>query len=104
MKLERVSEDFHVIALGIPVPTFKGHTLDPPLRSRFQCRNVTQLPFETMSRLCEFLAPNVEPMRLNNVLALAYALNSQAGEGKSLGLPLFPLDSLVHAVRVWVGY
>ncbi|KAH7728241.1 von Willebrand factor A domain containing 8 [Aphelenchoides avenae] len=54
-----------------------------------------------MSRLCEFLAPNVEPMRLNNVLAVAYALNSQVTDGKSLGLPLFPLDSMVHAVRVW---
>lgn len=38
--LVRVSEDFRVIALGLPVPRYQGVTLDPPLRSRFQCRDV----------------------------------------------------------------
>lgn len=28
-----------VIALGLPVPSFVGHPLDPPLRSRFQVRS-----------------------------------------------------------------
>ena len=39
-RLLRVSEDFRVIALGLPVPTFVGRALDPPLRSRFQARAV----------------------------------------------------------------
>ncbi len=34
------SADFRVCALGSPVPTFPGFTLDPPFRSRFQCRVV----------------------------------------------------------------
>lgn len=34
-KLVRVSEDFRVIALGLPVPTYVGNPLDPPLRSRY---------------------------------------------------------------------
>lgn len=39
--LERAHEDFTVIALGMPVPhIFPGFPLDPPLRSRFQCRYV----------------------------------------------------------------
>lgn len=38
--LVRVSEDFFVIALGLPVPTFNGVPLDPPLRSRFQARHI----------------------------------------------------------------
>lgn len=38
--LVRVSEDFFVIALGLPVPTFNGIPLDPPLRSRFQARHI----------------------------------------------------------------
>ncbi|KAK6061173.1 ATPase family protein [Cooperia oncophora] len=46
MGIERVSERFHVIALGLPVPRFHGNSLDPPLRSRFQCRNVTEPSFE----------------------------------------------------------
>lgn len=39
--LVRVSEDFRVIALGIPVPKYRGNPLDPPLRSRFQARDVS---------------------------------------------------------------
>ncbi|KAE9414500.1 hypothetical protein Angca_006026, partial [Angiostrongylus cantonensis] len=40
MGIERVSEHFHIIALGLPVPRFHGNALDPPLRSRFQCRYI----------------------------------------------------------------
>ena len=35
-KLVRVSEDFRVIALGLPVPKYIGNPLDPPLRSSAQ--------------------------------------------------------------------
>ncbi|KAF4526554.1 hypothetical protein B566_EDAN009125 [Ephemera danica] len=45
-KLVRVDEDFRVIALGIPVPRYIGNPLDPPLRSRFQARDVTNLTFK----------------------------------------------------------
>ena len=34
--------DFRVVALGAPVPQFPGYPLDPPFRSRFQCRFVDQ--------------------------------------------------------------
>lgn len=30
----RVSPEFWVIALGLPVPPYRGYPLDPPLRSR----------------------------------------------------------------------
>lgn len=45
-KIIRVSEDFRVIALGLPVPKYKGNPLDPPLRSRFQARDIYYLPFK----------------------------------------------------------
>jgi len=45
-KLVRVHEDFRVIALGLPVPRYQGNPLDPPLRSRFQARNVSPIPFK----------------------------------------------------------
>ncbi|KAF2975194.1 hypothetical protein EK904_003202 [Melospiza melodia maxima] len=45
-KIVRVSEDFRVIALGLPVPKYSGNPLDPPLRSRFQARDVYHLPFK----------------------------------------------------------
>lgn len=43
--LVRVSEDFRVIALGLPVPRYRGAPLDPPLRSRFQSRDVSDLSY-----------------------------------------------------------
>ena len=45
-KLVRVHEDFRVIALGLPVPRYQGNPLDPPLRSRFQARDVHPVPFK----------------------------------------------------------
>jgi von Willebrand factor A domain-containing protein 8 len=37
----RVNENFRVIALTLPpLPDYKGHSLDPPLRSRFQVGHV----------------------------------------------------------------
>ena len=44
-RLVRVSEDFRVIALGLPVPKYTGSPLDPPLRSRFQARDVQHLAY-----------------------------------------------------------
>ncbi|KAJ3359065.1 hypothetical protein GGF32_009678 [Allomyces javanicus] len=38
--LVRTSENFRVIALGLPVPPFRGNPLDPPFRSRFMVRYV----------------------------------------------------------------
>ena len=46
LRLVRVSEDFRVIALGLPVPRYQGNPLDPPLRSRFQARDVNPTPFK----------------------------------------------------------
>ncbi|KAL0111986.1 hypothetical protein PUN28_013309 [Cardiocondyla obscurior] len=45
-RLVRVSEDFIVIALGLPSPRYPGHPLDPPLRSRFQARHIPPPTFE----------------------------------------------------------
>lgn len=44
--LVRVSEDFRVIALGLPVPRYRGVPLDPPLRSRFQARDISNLTYQ----------------------------------------------------------
>ncbi|GBP05221.1 von Willebrand factor A domain-containing protein 8 [Eumeta japonica] len=44
-RLVRVDERFRVIALGLPVPRYSGQPLDPPLRSRFQARDVASPGF-----------------------------------------------------------
>ncbi|CAD5229391.1 unnamed protein product [Bursaphelenchus okinawaensis] len=100
MKLERVSEDFHVIALGLPVPVFKGHSLDPPLRSRFQCLNLSGLPFEVVQQMCSSVSPNIDPIKRNNVIGVCFGINVQQ-QGTSLGLPRVPIDNMVKAFEVW---
>ncbi|CAG7731785.1 unnamed protein product [Allacma fusca] len=57
-KLVRVHEDFRVIALGLPVPLFKGNPLDPPLRSRFQGRSI--IPPTSEENVLNALEENAE--------------------------------------------
>lgn len=45
-RIVRASEDFRVIALGLPVPPYRGNPLDPPLRSRFQARTIHPASFQ----------------------------------------------------------
>ncbi|VDP14490.1 unnamed protein product [Heligmosomoides polygyrus] len=98
MGIERVSERFHVVALGLPVPRFHGNSLDPPLRSRFQCRNVAEPSFEVSifhSRIKD--APNVSSHSINDFLSLIYAINSQP----DLGLCLIPVEKAERIVKIW---
>ncbi|XP_016419562.1 von Willebrand factor A domain-containing protein 8 [Sinocyclocheilus rhinocerous] len=97
-KIVRVSEDFRVIALGLPVPRYKGNPLDPPLRSRFQARDIYYLPFKDQLEHLYRIGPNVPPERVSQLLSLATTLCSQ--ESASLSLPDFPMDNLPSALAV----
>ena len=58
-KIVRVSEDFRVIALGLPIPRYTGNPLDPPLRSRFQARDISSVPFKVSETFgATFLVPS----------------------------------------------
>lgn len=60
-KLVRVDENFRVIALGLPIPRYQGNPLDPPLRSRFQARDINFPPFkEVVERLYEISSASPE--------------------------------------------
>ena len=50
LRLERVHQDFTVIGLGLPVPLYPGNPMDPPLRSRFQCRDIGAPSVRTLTR------------------------------------------------------
>uniref|UniRef100_A0A8D3C1B3 von Willebrand factor A domain-containing protein 8 n=1 Tax=Scophthalmus maximus TaxID=52904 RepID=A0A8D3C1B3_SCOMX len=89
-KIVRVSEDFRVIALGLPVPKYQGNPLDPPLRSRFQARDIYHLPFKVRK------IPTTK--MVSQLLSLATTLCSQ--ESSDLGLPDFPVDNLLPALHV----
>ncbi|XP_023587391.1 von Willebrand factor A domain-containing protein 8 isoform X3 [Trichechus manatus latirostris] len=97
-KIVRVSENFRVIALGLPVPRYSGNPLDPPLRSRFQARDIYYLPFKDQLKLLYSVGANVPAEKVSQLLSFATTLCSQ--ESSTLGLPDFPLDSLPAAVQI----
>ncbi|XP_059823780.1 von Willebrand factor A domain-containing protein 8 [Hypanus sabinus] len=97
-KIVRVSEDFRVIALGLPVPRYPGNPLDPPLRSRFQARDIYCLPFKDHLTLLYAIGPNVPTERISQMLSFAMALCTQ--ESTSLGLPEFPVDNLPAIIKI----
>ncbi|GAB1299118.1 von Willebrand factor A domain-containing protein 8 [Apodemus speciosus] len=97
-KIVRVSENFRVIALGLPVPKYTGNPLDPPLRSRFQARDIYFLPFQDQLKLLYSIGANVSAEKISQLLSFATTLCSQ--ESSTLGLPDFPLDSLPEAVQI----
>ncbi|XP_045483883.1 von Willebrand factor A domain-containing protein 8 [Pieris rapae] len=96
-RLVRVDENFRVIALGLPVPRYTGQPLDPPLRSRFQGRDVATVGFgEHLATLKEEV-PGVDTTKLEQVMSAAYALISP--ELQEVSLPDFPIDNL-HAAAL----
>ncbi|KAL2081742.1 hypothetical protein ACEWY4_023595 [Coilia grayii] len=97
-KIVRVSEDFRVIALGLPVPRYSGNPLDPPLRSRFQARDIYYLPFKDQLETLYTIGPNVAAQRVSQLLSFATTLCSQ--ESASLAMPDFPVDNLRPAVKI----
>jgi hypothetical protein len=98
--LVRVDDKFRVIALGLPVPKYRGHPLDPPLRSRFQALKIDQKPFKDQLLTLTQIAPGVPENSLIEFASFAYAIN--ASESKAQGLPDFPIDSLPLAAALMV--
>ncbi|CAK9810181.1 von Willebrand factor A domain-containing protein 8 [Anthophora quadrimaculata] len=91
-RLVRVSEDFRVIALGMPSPRYPGYPLDPPLRSRFQARHIPSLSYEEQLDMLKQLVTHTDTAKLKQLLSCAHAFVTR--EAMSLGLPDFPLDNL----------
>ncbi|XP_078476161.1 von Willebrand factor A domain-containing protein 8 isoform X3 [Lampetra planeri] len=97
-RVERVSEEFRVVALGLPVPRYRGNPLDPPLRSRFQARNIPHPPFKEQLEILYAAAPNAPPETLAQLLGFATTMLTP--EGATLGLPDFPMNSLLPLARI----
>ncbi|CAF0785254.1 unnamed protein product [Adineta ricciae] len=97
----RVHEDFRVIALTLPpLAEYKGNSLDPPLRSRFQLRDIGNEPltFSEHASLLNSLHPNVGKEFIEQLLSFASLVNSTDLE--ALKLIHFPYDRLDLAVRL----
>ena len=98
LKLVRVDENFRVIALGHPVPRYRGNALDPPLRSRFQSRDITALPFKEQLECLQEEFSGIPAAKISQILSFGTAVNSQ--ESSTLGLPDFPLSNITGAVKM----
>ncbi|XP_031637278.1 von Willebrand factor A domain-containing protein 8 [Contarinia nasturtii] len=98
--LVRVSENFRVIALGLPVPKYRGVPLDPPLRSRFQARDITSTTYqETMNELRQ-LAPEANEHTLEKITSFGYAIQNTDETPLTKVLPDFPCDNLKLAAQI----
>ena len=86
--LVRVDEGFRVVALGLPVPLFRGAPLDPPLRSRFQARKIDHSKFYDVRE--EMIQAGLDPEITNQLLSVGYAINTD--EARDLGVGVFPTD------------
>ncbi|XP_022208693.1 von Willebrand factor A domain-containing protein 8 [Drosophila obscura] len=95
--LLRVSEQFRVVALGLPTHKYKGTPLDPPLRSRFQSRNVTSYSYGELYDELQQVAPAVPGDHLKQLLTFALTLQTA---DDSLQLPDFPLHNLQLGVQM----
>lgn len=91
-----------MIALGLPVPKYRGHPLDPPLRSRFQALNVGPKSFKDQLLTLQLKAPGVPESSIIQLASFAYAIN--APESKAQGLPDFPVDCLILAAALMVYF
>ncbi len=95
-----MNEKFRVIALGLPVPKYRGHPLDPPLRSRFQALSVGPKTFKDQLLNLRQIAPGLPETSVIQLSSFAYAIN--APESNAHGLPDFPIDCLALAVALMV--
>ena len=102
--LVRVHPDVRVIALGVPVPPYPGRTLDPPLRSRFQARNVQPKAPGTQLEALLDVAPQVPVPLVERVVGIREAVNAieamHDGLSGSPRMPHFDYLSLAHCVKV----
>lgn len=93
-KLVRVHENFRVIALGLPIPKYVGNPLDPPLRSRFQARDIKVPNYQSQLAHLQKISRASE-ISLQKVLSIATVIRTVELE-QAMSIPEFPsqLDSV----------
>jgi len=87
LRLVAVHPSFQVIALGLPVPKFEGNPLDPPLRSRFQARNITPLAPESQLSIIRTIYPTAPSDSVQKLITFAEAVNRLQFSGASQVCP-----------------
>ncbi|KAI7898653.1 AAA domain-containing protein [Cokeromyces recurvatus] len=92
-KFEKVSPRFLVFALGLPVPPYVGYPLDPPLRSRFQSRNIKAPEFKSQVNQMLSLINNNEKVSqelIERLISISLVLGVQ-NDNHGIQVPEFPM-------------
>jgi MoxR-like ATPase len=99
-KLVKVHPNFRVVALGLPIPPYLGHALDPPLRSRFQARSVLDLSPGALMEELMAQAPDVPQSTLQLLVNLAETFRTLEDQADKLGprIPHFPVHGSLPAI------
>jgi hypothetical protein len=87
-----------VIAIGLPVPKYKGNLLDPPLRSRFQAHLVSLPAYDDYVKYLTTAYKNVDPEIIKNLCNFGFSFYTN--EMASLNLPDFPVENIDKLVRI----
>lgn len=96
--LLRVSENFRVIALGLPTQKYKGTPLDPPFRSRFQSRNVSHYAYDEILADLKENDSNVPIDKIKQIISFGLTVNST--DSAVTNLPDFPLDNFPLMIKI----
>ncbi|KAG2198207.1 hypothetical protein INT46_006615 [Mucor plumbeus] len=95
MKFEKVSPRFLVFALGLPVPPYVGYPLDPPLRSRFQSRDVKSPEFKSqVDQMLNLIKnKNISRELIERLISISLVLGVQneKNSNREIEVPEFPM-------------
>ncbi|KAI9303209.1 AAA domain-containing protein [Cunninghamella echinulata] len=94
-KFEKVDKRFLVFALGLPVPPYVGYPLDPPLRSRFQSRDIRAPSFQSQVDHIMALIKNKSAKPLvEKLVSISLVLGVQNDKSASVEIevPEFPIS------------
>ncbi|KAI9317743.1 AAA domain-containing protein [Dichotomocladium elegans] len=94
-KFEKVSDRFLVFALGLPVPPYVGYPLDPPLRSRFQSRDIRAPTFGAQVNQIMALTKNKAQRELVERLvsiSLVLCIQRDKSTSREIEVPEFPMS------------
>ncbi|KAF7726766.1 von Willebrand factor A domain-containing protein 8 [Apophysomyces ossiformis] len=104
-RFEKVDDRFLVFALGLPVPPYIGYPLDPPLRSRFQSRDIKTPSFQSQVDQMLMLTDGKVPRALiEKLISISSVLGIQADKaiGREVDIPEFPMtiESLASLLKI----
>ncbi|KAI9366882.1 AAA domain-containing protein, partial [Zopfochytrium polystomum] len=80
---------------------YEGHPLDPPLRSRFQARNINVPSFLSQMQHFIRLCPNVPQKTIERLVSVGMVLRAESNPVAAVSIPEFPtnMDAAIATLR-----